>query len=134
MKKSTLIIAGAILASCCGASMSAQAQETPMLGQIVYFMSNYCPRNYVVAAGQRLPTSKYPALVAMMGIPATQQEFYVPNLILDSSGLVLGAKDNNRFAGQFTQAENRIVEGTDVKLPETYTLLPCFAVEGIYYQ
>ncbi len=134
MRKSTLIIAGAILASCCGASMSAQAQETPKLGQIVYFLTEYCPANYVLAFGQIVPnTGEYSALAAMMGVPAGQTSFRLPKLY--EGGLVVGAKDNNNFVGG--PPDYGIIVNNSVaqaKLQEKISLLPCIATHGEFYQ
>ena len=49
------------------AAPRAEAQDTPMLGQMLLFAGNFCPRNYTAADGKLLAISSNQALFSILG-------------------------------------------------------------------
>ena len=63
----SLFLAGAATAALCGISTPAQAQDTPLVGQISPFAGVFCPRGWSTAEGQLLPINSNQALFAIFG-------------------------------------------------------------------
>ncbi|MCR9266244.1 MAG: tail fiber protein [Alphaproteobacteria bacterium] len=54
-------------AAALGLTAAASAQSDPFIGQIQAVGENFCPRNFMPAAGQTLPISSYSALFSLLG-------------------------------------------------------------------
>ena len=55
------------VAAIVGMSSAAQAQSTPLLGEVMIFAGNFCPRGWFLMNGQLLPINQYQALFSILG-------------------------------------------------------------------
>lgn len=68
MKLFKILAAAAVTTVSFGAlSMPAQAQVTPLIGQMLPFGGNFCPRGFALANGALLPISQNTALFSILG-------------------------------------------------------------------
>lgn len=65
--KSALFILTAALVLSLGTGKPAKAQSEPLLGQLMLFGGNFCPRNWAAANGALLPISQNTALFSLFG-------------------------------------------------------------------
>ncbi len=63
MRLRILLAATAIV----GLSGAAQAQSTPLLGQVMIFAGNFCPRGWLPMDGRQLPINQNQALFSILG-------------------------------------------------------------------
>ncbi|MEO0387942.1 MAG: tail fiber protein [Pseudomonadota bacterium] len=66
MTRLSALLAAAALATAL-APLPARAQQSPMMGQVILFAGNFCPRNYMPAQGQILPIAQWDALFSILG-------------------------------------------------------------------
>lgn len=68
MKRLNLLAASAVaIAATFTISAPAQAQAEPLLGQMMLFGGNFCPRGWGDASGALLPINQYSALFSLLG-------------------------------------------------------------------
>jgi microcystin-dependent protein len=65
--RSALTLLSTALALTVGPAQTAKAQETPLIGQLMLFGGNFCPRYWAEANGALLPISQYTALFSIFG-------------------------------------------------------------------
>jgi microcystin-dependent protein len=116
----------------------AKAQADPILGQIMFFGGNFCPRNWASAEGQLLPISQNTALFSLFGTMYGgdgRTTFGLPDLrgraiIGTGEGKGLSPVRSGDFRGWSPVKDGSAGDGEQVS--PSLGIKTCVALQGIY--
>lgn len=116
----------------------AKAQVDPLLGQIMFFGGNFCPRNWTAANGQLLPISQHTALFSLFGTMYGgdgRTTFALPDLrgrsiIGTGTGYGLNPVDSGQFKGWPAGEDG--VSGSGEQISPSLGIKTCVALHGVY--